>query len=106
MYVTCENPFGNWQRSIITRDAVIKGATEHEIRNCDRTIPMNYRQPDELWPTSTGDDNALMISAVPCKLSRSQKSPGKFRDARRGGEGEREIEGARTKHAGLDHEVF
>lgn len=33
MYVTYENPFGNWERSIITGDVVIKGATEHEIPN-------------------------------------------------------------------------
>jgi len=48
MYVIYENPFGNWERSIITRDAVIKGATEHETCNHDRMIPMNYRQPDKV----------------------------------------------------------
>lgn len=51
---------------------------------------MNYRQPDEVWPTSTGDDNALMISPVLCKLSGTRKSPGKFRD---GGELGRRREG-------------
>lgn len=44
---------------------LLKARLNIEIRNYERAIPMNYRQPDEVWPTSTGDDNALMISPVP-----------------------------------------
>lgn len=69
---------GSWERSIITHDAVIKGATDDEISNYDWT---NYRRLDEVWPTSTGDDNALMIPRVSYNLLR--RSPGKFRGEKR-----------------------
>lgn len=91
-YVTYENTLGNWERSIITCDVVIKGATEHEIRNYDRTIPINYRQPDEVWPTSTGDDNALMISPVPVQTLTLTEKSRKVSRRRERREGERKRE--------------
>lgn len=84
-YITRTHPFdlflseaGNDQS---LHDVVIKGATDDQIPNYDRTIPTNYRRPDEVWPTSTGDDNALMIPRVSYTLLR--RSPGKFREDKR-----------------------
>jgi len=83
---------GSWERSIITHDAVIKGATDDEISNYDWTIPTNYRRPDEVWPTSTSDDNALMIPRVPYNLLR--RSPGNL--------GRREIESGKEEERKRD----
>lgn len=92
----CKNPFG--ERSIITGVTRLLKArpNKQDAKLRSRAIPTNYRQPGEVWPTSIGDDNALMIS--PMKTLAFAKKSGKVSTtAGKGGEGDRVAEHAGRK---------